>query len=529
MNTLRLLLFPFLFLIIVSCRKDIEPPTISLSSTLVDLGTITSTSASSLTLSQVGDGTISYSISSNKSWLVLSKNSGSITINQSDIVTFGVITINSDIVEGENVATLTITPTINGSPSTPIQVIVKGNFKQTTISTQTQLVDFGTISKSTTKYLKFNKVGIENLTYDVSSDNSWLTIDKTTGSLVTGDSLKLTVDTKKLIEGNYTANITFTPKVNGNPLKTVVIPVKVAYDGAVSGDISGHLLSKDEIWSDVVNLNGTIVIPKGYTLTIKPGTVVNVTKSDVSIQVYGKLVMNGDASNIIVMKSASANPTYYDWSGIEYGGGNMEISYAFIKDAVTCLDFYYLDWTTTPTQAVSLHHILFDNCQYGLYGVSSSFASTFSNLTFRNIFWASAYTLDITNLTFSNVEFNTPNSHDIRVGNGNNNITIENSNFVSKNYIDAYHLFIYSDLSNCKINLNKCYFQTTSPISLGFGGNGNIVTNTTPQSSTIGNIGCGFTSKFPNSVRMKPILANMAELQRKERKASTRGTKFKVR
>lgn len=526
MNTLRLLMFPFLFLLIVSCRKEIEPPTISLSSTLIDLGTITSTSASSLTLSQVGDGTISYTISSNKSWLVLSKSGN--TINKSDLVNLGVVTINSDLVEGENVATLTITPTINGSPSTPIQVVVKGNFKQTTIATQTQFVDFGTISKSMTKYLKFNKVGIENLTYDVSSDNAWLTLDRTSGSLVSTDSLKLTVDVKKLIEGNYTANITLTPKVNGNPMKAIVIPVKVTYDGALSGDISGHLLSKNEIWSDVINLSGTIVIPKGYTLTIKPGTAINVTNSDVSIQVYGKLVMNGDANNIIVIKSANTNPTYYDWGGIEYGGGDIDISYAYIKDAVTCLDFYYLDWTTTPTQAVSLHHILFDNCQYGLYGVSSSFASKFYNLTFRNIYWASAYILKISNLTFSNVEFNTPNSHDIRVGNGNNNITIENSNFVSKNYTDAYHLFIYSDLSNCKINLNKCYFQTTSPISLGFGVNGNTVTNTTSQTSTISDIGCGFTHKYPNTVRMRPILTNTIELQRKERKASTRGTKFKA-
>ena len=151
---------------------------------------------------------------------------------------------------------------------------VKGIYKVTTLVASVSELDFGTIKTDKSLYLKFSKVGSENLTYDVVSDKPWLLLDKASASLATTDSLKLTINTLTTPAGSQTATVTITPKVNGVIGKSIQINIKVNYDDTKSGNIEGHRLTRNETWAGNIYLTGSIVIPEGLTLTIKPGSII---------------------------------------------------------------------------------------------------------------------------------------------------------------------------------------------------------------------------------------------------------------
>ena len=108
-------------------------------------------------------------------------------------------------------------------------------------------------------------------------------------------------------------------------------------------------LNRDETWSGVILIEDDVIVPKGKTLTIKPGTIVKFTSNgewgdfiewgsnitnllregrDVSIVsnyknypmskliIYGNLISEGDPDNLIVFTSNEKYPEGGDWFGI---------------------------------------------------------------------------------------------------------------------------------------------------------------------------------------------------------------------
>ena len=490
------ILLSYIFLFFIGCKqKEVAPPTLSLSNTTIDLGAITSTSTSSLTLTQNGEGTISYTIASNKTWLKLSKSSG--TISTTDAINFSTSINVTDLAEGENTAILSISPTINGVVSPVVSVTVKGFYKTTTISLNSNGLDFGTITANISVFLKMTKIGTENLSFDVSSDKSWLTVDKNTGTLNGTDSLKVTVDTKTLMGGSQTGNITIVPKVNGIAGKQTTVAVKLNYDDTITGIIEKRTLSKNETWGGNISLNGNVTVPKGFTLTIKPGTKIKVKSTDngLDLIINGKLVMNGDASNIIEMRSENAKPAFNDWNGIE-ANGDVEISFAYIKDAFEGINFL-LSGLSTPTKAPFIHHVLFENCFTGIGYFRSKFETTFYNLTFRNLMFNSIMIADANVVTIKDSDFLSTKS-DIAIYAAGLVLSVTNSNFVPKQYVFYENVFVYDDV---KYINNKVTITNSFGISYtdGFNKNGNVFTNTTPASSANLNTGCGFANKYQSA------------------------------
>lgn len=486
-----------------ACKsKDVAPPTINVSNNTIEMGAITSNSNSTFDITQSGDGTISYTIISDKNWVKLSKSSGTIS-NGKEVVSINTLISSTDLLEGENIATLTITPVINGTPSSNITVKIKGIYKVTTLVASVPELDFGTIKTDKSMYVKFSKVGSENLTYDAVSDKPWLLLDKASASLSTVDSLKLTVNTLTTPSGNQTATITLTPKVNGVVGKPIQVNIKVYYDDTKSGNIEGHQLTRNETWAGNVYLTGSIVIPEGLTLTIKPGSIITVRTVSPWISITtsgGKLIMNGDESNIIVIKGESYKLDYSTWRGITVDR-DIEMSYCYVEGANTGLNMTY----HIQPKIVDIHHILFDNCKFACINVNTYPFSTplsLKNLTFRNSYNYSFVYQDNSNINIYECEFNHPGTNLITLS-FDSKILIDKSNFFEKTndyypHIVAHQLYAKKN----KVSAQNCY--GIKYIS-GFGLNGNVFTNTSVATSANINAGCGFADKFKNSTSYKKL------------------------
>lgn len=491
--------FLLCFIILLGACKsqDVAPPTMNVSSDIIEMGAITSSSNSTFNIIQTGEGTISYTIASDKNWVKISKSSGTIT-NGKEVVSINTLISSTDLLEGENIATLTITPVINGTPSSNITVKVKGIYKVTTLVTSVSELDFGTIKTDKSLYLKFSKVGSENLTYDAVSDKPWLLLDKASASLSTTDSLKLTINTLTTPAGSQTATVTITPKVNGVIGKSIQVNIKVNYDDTKSGNIEGHRLTRNETWAGNIYLTGSIVIPEGLTLTIKPGSIITVKTISPGINIIvlgGKLVAKGDESNIIILKGENYKLGDSSWGGIVVDG-DIEISYCYVQSAFTGI---YMNHHIQP-KIIDIHHILFDNnFMTGIQVVTYPFSAPLNlkNLTFRNSYFNSFIHQDNCNVNISESEFNDPEINVISWG-SNSNILIDKSNFINKKYDFYTHVEVIQPESNKnnKVSAQNCY---GIKYIAGFGKNGNVFTNTSVATSANINAGCGFADKFKNS------------------------------
>jgi hypothetical protein len=102
-------------------------------------------------------------------------------------------------------------------------------------------------------------------------------------------------------------------------------PPKAALQGA---DARARLpmrgLAADETWQGEVVVRGSVIVPKGVTLTVLPGAVVRFEKLDVDgdgigdseLYVEGRLVAEGTAARPIRFTSAEASPAPRDWKYI---------------------------------------------------------------------------------------------------------------------------------------------------------------------------------------------------------------------
>ncbi len=142
------------------------------------------------------------------------------------------------------------------------------------------------------------------------------------------------------------------------------------------------VITSDEIWSGTIHVTGDIDVNPDVTLTILPGTVIEVGLTDdqhkgsdepitdiyfpkdppfyekekITITIHGILNAVGAPDNKIIFTSASENPTTYDWRGIdifhgrleyaivEYGQGNIQIQHSsdvvisnnIIRNSLSC-------------------------------------------------------------------------------------------------------------------------------------------------------------------------------------------------
>ena len=121
------ILFIFTLGLLANCKQtDPVPTNLSIDSTAINLGNVKSIAdvkTGILIFDKTGDGTISWSATSDKSWLKLNRTAGSIT--KKDTIKFTADASGLDY--GDNVATISYTPTIDNVTKNPIKIAVKVN------------------------------------------------------------------------------------------------------------------------------------------------------------------------------------------------------------------------------------------------------------------------------------------------------------------------------------------------------------------------------------------------------------------
>lgn len=104
----------------------------------------------------------------------------------------------------------------------------------------------------------------------------------------------------------------------------------------------GGTITQDETWSGSIFVNESILVPKGVTLTILPGTQINFKpcRDYKSLQyigfaiVEGTIIANGTSTGQIWFTSDTENPINGDWGGIElYRTNNSIFNYVIVEYA----------------------------------------------------------------------------------------------------------------------------------------------------------------------------------------------------
>ena len=499
---MRVLVFSVCFFTLFWACKDpipeplpIPDPKLAVSKNLVDLGNILSISKAYIKLKKNGIGKIKYTVTSNKSWLLVDQKEGSLGF-LSDTIKFHTDVLAKDLAEGDNVASLTVKSTINDVDIPDYQVEIKGKFTATVLQTTTQTVALGTIKNATKVKINLKKLGLEALSYDAVSDKPWAKLNKSSGTVLAQDSLEVGIDPTSLSAGAFEAKITVTPKVLGVTGKPVVVSISGIYDDTITGTIEGHILTKNETWTGNISLNGDIIVPKGFTLSIKPGTIIKVKKAPTPlvINVLGKMVANGESSKIIEFRSGESAGTDGDWGGIlsQY---DMEFSFALIKNAKVGLNFENVSLSSFGTALPSIHHVFFDNCVIGILDLKSNLESTLRNLSFRDIYFFSLKFADTKKVNIQDSEFLGDYCYiDINISSNNSTINITNSNFARKKFSHQTHLEVIDGFKNNTISASNC-FQLVPNQTLTVNGNKYLVTNSSSFANQ--NIGCGFMNRYP--------------------------------
>jgi hypothetical protein len=81
------------------------------------------------------------------------------------------------------------------------------------------------------------------------------------------------------------------------------------HTGLYAQPVSGAAALANTVWSERIIVHGNYDVPVSYTLTIKPGTVVEF-RPDASLTIHGKIVARGTAAEPIVFDSDSRNTSW---------------------------------------------------------------------------------------------------------------------------------------------------------------------------------------------------------------------------
>ena len=286
--------------------------------------------------------------------------------------------------------------------------------------------------------------------------------------------------------------------------------------------INGYTLTQNEIWSGTILLKGDIVVPSGITLTINPGTIINIyngtpvynggisNNGAIDFVIYGNLIINGTYQNIVQLKSLASTPTNFEWDGIHMtSGGRLEINYCYLGDA------FWGVYCSSSNTAMKIKNCLFNNTCMAIVDFGS-LQHTLSYNSFINV--SSGYDLRNSNKNaqLDYTEFKN-NSCDIDISGTTSDVV--NNSTINVNYSNSsensWCNFSWSSggaVTNCKITANHCYGITTSYPTNGYG---NTLTNLNQLSSPYSGAGCGFSfmAKSP-SVRSNVISSNPEQLKR---------------
>ena len=304
----------------VSASKEVAD--LSVSTNELDFGS--SETNKNFNISNIGNGTLTWEVNSDKSWITVNPTSGS-TTTQTDPVT---VTVDrSSLSPGTFTGTVTVTS--NGGTET---ITVSASKEVPDLSVTPTALDFG--SNDVTKTFNINNSGSGTLTWTISDNKSWITVDPTQGSTTSETKMiTVTIDRNSLTAGAYTGAITISS--NGG---TETVEVTVSEEvPSLSVSPTALAFRSDETSKtfDIVN-SGTGVLTWSVSddrtwISLTPVNGTTTTETD-------KITVNADLSSL-------GGGTYTGTITITSNGGTKTVAISASKEvpdlsvSATTLDF----------------------------------------------------------------------------------------------------------------------------------------------------------------------------------------------
>jgi len=164
------------------------PPSMSFAPASIDFGT--ASTQATLTVTNIGGGTLIWQASEQQSWLSLSSSGGSLTSGKSETITVSVNRTGQNPDSYKDAISLTSN---GGNGNIPVTMTVPE--PPPSLSFSPSSLDFG--NTSTEQILTISNAGGGTLNWKASKQQPWLSLSQTSGSLTSGKSTSLTVDVSR--------------------------------------------------------------------------------------------------------------------------------------------------------------------------------------------------------------------------------------------------------------------------------------------------------------------------------------------
>jgi len=115
--------------------------------------------------------------------------------------------------------------------------------------------------------------------------------------------------------------------------------------------VANLTIDRDTVWQGDVEITGTVLVRRGATLSVQPGTTVRFVRTDSNgdgigdgeIRVLGRLVAQGTKGKPVRFRSASKRPRPGDWSFllVYASAGETSLRHAIVEDAFSGLQVHF--------------------------------------------------------------------------------------------------------------------------------------------------------------------------------------------
>ena len=336
-------------IITTSNSSNTAPEITSASTVSVNENSSTSNTIYMVTARDPDDNTITYGLSGDDSdYFSIDTSTGAINLNSSANYeaksSYSITATASDGTLSDNKNVLINVSDLNESPSI-------------TSSSSASFDENGDIASAAYSIISADPES-DSLAYSIGGvDANYFSVDSSTGEIF----FKASPDyeTKALYAVDATVS-------DGNLSNTATISITVNdINEASNQEVSGQITS-DANWSGTINVTGSVKVTGG-TLTIEPGTIINVESGN-STQIWfdgGQLDAQGTGSRPIVFQSSENN----GWTGLRFSGDDKSSS-SLSSVAGSRLDNVHVSDASVGVhvfqQGISISNSEFENNDYGL-------------------------------------------------------------------------------------------------------------------------------------------------------------------
>ena len=248
-------------------------------------------SATQLSISNLGSGNLSWNIEGIPAWLALSSTEGSVG-QEAQSITLAID--RSSIPAGSYRATLSLSSNSVTEPA--IEILIKATVLALPVLTvETDTLRFGTMGY--VKTLEIANVGNEALTWTLASNVEWLSLDKVSGSIDSGDleTVRLTATPDGLPAGDYIGRLSLS---SNDSDASIAVVLSVAQAPALSIQPSRINLGSDQ--SDIVlkiGNDGTGSLEWSATITAD-WLAINGNSTGITLDEVDTLLVNVDRNSL---------------------------------------------------------------------------------------------------------------------------------------------------------------------------------------------------------------------------------------